>query len=218
VVFGAKRRLLLFCALFLVSISPSFAKEKMPDETRFDSGHAQLPVRAVNGDIHDVAIPDGTSLESVHAALSNDPKYLPDFSTAKPTAAGALENSEDFRNQSKAAWDAVSQGRAPYTESGFSVYNDGGASPLHTETHPQSAGMAGPQRDKISFGKDDFAIQHTHPNGSSDKPSTNDVEAAKKIKKPIYVTSRTGLWMASPDGKVTQVFKSPTWFSDKKPN
>jgi hypothetical protein len=42
------------------------------------------------------------------------------------------------------------------------------------------------------------------------------LKAAKKIKKPIYVTSRTGLWMASPDGKVTQVFKSPTWFSDKK--
>ena len=44
------------------------------------------------------------------------------------------------------------------------------------------------------------------------------LDAAKKIKKPIYVTSRTGLWMASPDGKVTQVFKSPTWFSDKKAN
>jgi hypothetical protein len=99
------------------------------------------------------------------------------------------------------------------------VYNDGGASSLHTEVHPQSAGMAGPQRDKIAFGKDDFAIQHTHPNASSDKPSANDVEAAKKIGKPIYVTSRTGFWMVSPkDRKVTQVFKSPTWFSDKKPN
>jgi hypothetical protein len=72
--------------------------------------------------------------------------------------------------------------------------------------------------DKIAYGKDDFGIVHTHPNASSDKPSANDVEAAKKIKKPIYVTSRTGLRMASPDGKVTQVFKSPTWFSDKNPN
>jgi hypothetical protein len=26
------------------------------------------------------------------------------------------------------------------------------------------------------------------------------------------------LWMASPDGTVTQVFKSPTWFTDKKAN
>jgi hypothetical protein len=80
----------------------------------------------------------------------------------------------------------------------------------------QSAGMEGPQRDKIAYGPTDFAIQHTHPNASSDKPSANDVESAKKLKKPIYVTSRTGLWMASPDGKVTQVFKSPTWFTDKK--
>lgn len=29
------------------------------------------------------------------------------------------------------------------------------------------------------------------------------------------VTGGTVLWMASPAGKVTQVFKSPTWFSDK---
>jgi hypothetical protein len=72
-------------------------------------------------------------------------------------------------------------------------------------------------KDKIAFGKDDFGIVHTHPNASSDKPSANDVEAAKKIKKPIYVTSRTGLWMASPDGKVTQVFKSPSWMTDKDP-
>jgi hypothetical protein len=74
-----------------------------------------------------------------------------------------------------------------------------------------------PQRNKIADGKDDFAIQHSHSNASSDKPSANDVEAAKKINKPIYVTSRTGLWMVSPgDGKITQVFKSPTWFTDKK--
>ena len=112
----------------------------------------------------------------------------------------------------------MNKGGNPFAESGFSVYSDGGASSLHTEVHPQSAGMVGPQHDKISFGKDDFAIQHTHPNASSDKPSANDVEAAKKIKKPIYVTSRTGLWVATPDGKVAQVFKSPTWFQDKKPN
>jgi hypothetical protein len=176
-----------------------------------------VPVQHPNGQVDQIAVPTDTSLEDLQGALA-DAGYLHPFPTAQPTAAGALENSEDFRNQSKAAWDAVNQGRNPYAESGFSVYSDGGASSLHTEVHPQSAGMAGPQLDKISFGKDDFAIQHTHPNASSDKPSANDVEAAKKIKKPIYVTSRTGLWMVSPgDGKITRVFKSPTWFSDKGP-
>jgi hypothetical protein len=53
---------------------------------------------------------------------------------------------------------------------------------LYAEVHSQTAGMAGPQRDKTAYGKDDFAIQHTHPNASSDKPSANEVEAAKKIK------------------------------------
>jgi hypothetical protein len=175
-----------------------------------------VPVQHPNGQVDQIAVPTDTSLEDLHGALS-DAGYLHEFPTAQPTAAGALENTEDFRAQSKAAWDAVNKGGNPYAESGFSVYNDGGASSLHTETHPQSAGMAGPQRDKIAYGPSDFAIQHTHPNASSDKPSANDVEAAKKIKKPIYVTSRTGLWMASPDGKVTQVFKSPTWFTDKSP-
>lgn len=81
--------------------------------------------------------------------------------------AGALENSDDFRAQSKAAWDVVNKCGNPYAKSGFSVYSDGAASSLHTEVHPQTAGMAGRQRDKIAFGKDDFAIQHTHPNAQS---------------------------------------------------
>jgi hypothetical protein len=70
----------------------------------------------------------------------------------------------------------------PYAESGCSVYNDGGASSLYAEVYPKTAGMTRPQRDKTAYGKDDSAIQHTHPNASSVKPSANDVEAAKKIK------------------------------------
>jgi hypothetical protein len=53
---------------------------------------------------------------------------------------------------------------------------------------------------------------------SSDRPSANDIEAAKRIKKPVHVTSKTGLWEAEPSGKVNHIFSSPTWFSDKKPN
>jgi hypothetical protein len=194
-----------------------------PNDPTLDSGHVILPVGHPSGEVHNVAVPADTDLGDLHSALG-DSGYHHDLSDIEkiapqkqPTAAGALENSDDFRNQSKAAWDAVNKGGNPFAESGFSVYNDGGASSLHTEVHPQTSGMPTQWKDKIAFGKDDFAIQHTHPNASSDKPSANDVEAAKKIKKPIYVTSRTGLWMASPDGKVTQVFKSPTWFSDAKP-
>jgi hypothetical protein len=185
----------LFCALFLLLVSPGFAKDKMPDPT-FDSGHPHVvvPVQHPNGQVDQIAVPTDTSLEDLHGALS-DAGYLHSFPTAQPTAAGALENSDDFRNQSKAAWDAVNKGGNPYAESGFSVYSDGsdgGASSIHSEIHPQTSGMAAQWRDKISYGKDDLGIVHTHPNTSSDKPSTNDVEAAKKIKKPIYVTSRTG--------------------------
>jgi proteasome lid subunit RPN8/RPN11 len=181
--------------------------------------HVVVPVQHPDGQADQIAVPSDTSLNDLRSALS-DAGYLHPFPTAQPAAAGALVNSGDFRNQSKAAWNAVNKGGNPWAESGFSVYGDGGASSLHTETHPAGAGMASAcaWHDNISYGKDDFGIVHTHPNASSDKPSAGDVEAAKKIKKPIYVTSRTGLWMASPDGKVTQVFKSPTWLSDKKPN
>ena len=184
----------------------------MPDPNRFDSGHALLPVRAVNGDVHDVAIPDGTSLESVHSALSNDPKYLPDFST-KPTAAGAVENSAQFRRSASDAWNAVSKGGNAAAESGYSVEADGGTSNIHTEVHPQTSGIATAQHDKISYQPDDFGINHTHPSSSSDRPSSNDVEAAKKIKKNIWVTSRTGLWNVDPNGKVTQVYDNSDWMT-----
>ncbi len=191
-----------------------------PNEPTFDSGHVILPVAHPTGDVHNVAVPSDTDLADLHSALG-DSGYHHDLSDIsqiapqkQPTAAGALENSDDFRNQSKAAWDAVNKGGNPFAESGFSVYGDGGASSLHTEVHPQTSGMPMQWKDKIAYGKDDFGIVHTHPNASSDKPSANDVEAAKKIKKPIYVTSRTGLWVATPDGKVTQVFKSPTWMTD----
>jgi hypothetical protein len=101
----------------------------MPD-SKFDSGHVIVPVKTVSGDIHNVAVPQDASLEDFHAALSADPNYLHPFPTAQPTAAGALENSEDFRNQSKAAWDAVNKGGNPFAESGFSVYADGGQNRL----------------------------------------------------------------------------------------
>lgn len=191
----------------------------MPDPTpTFDSGHVIVPVKTVDGDVHNVAVPQDTSLQDFHSALSADPNYLHEFPTSAPTAAGALENSDDFRNQSKAAWDAVNQGRNRFAESGFSVYNDGTASSLHTEIHPQTSGIAGPPHDTIHYGKSDFAIQHSHPDATLDQPSRADIEAAKKIGKPVFVTSRSGLWEVRPsDGKVFHVFRNPDWASSKNP-
>jgi hypothetical protein len=186
----------------------------MPDPT-FDSGHAIIPVKHPDGNIDRIAVPTDTSLEELHGALS-DAGYMHDFPTPQPTAAGALENSDDFRNQSKAAWDAIHQGANANAESGFSVYKDGTGSSIHTEVHPQTSGMVAVPHDTIHYGKDDFAINHVHPNATSDKPSQNDQEAAKKIGKPIYVTSKTGLWMVRPsDGKILRVFQSPSWMTDK---
>jgi hypothetical protein len=72
---------------------------------------------------------------------------------------------------------------------------------------------------RFHSGKDDFSIQHTHPNISSDKPSQNDIEAREENQNAYLCNSRTGSWMVSPGNrKNAQVLKSPTWFRDKNPN
>jgi hypothetical protein len=52
---------------------------------------------------------------------------------------------------------------------------------------------------------------HTHPStgGFSDKPSKNDIEAAKQTKKNVWVVSQSGLWSVDANGAVTNVFSDP---------
>lgn len=61
-------------------------------------------------------------------------------------------------------------------------------------------------------------IVHTHPNMLEDRPSIGDIKAAKKAGLPIYVVSRSGLWMTDGSGKVTNVFSDPNWMTKPVPN
>jgi hypothetical protein len=135
----------------------------------------------------------------------------------RDVTSGAIENSPEFRRSAADAWKAVNKGGNPAAESGYSVEADGGTSNIHTEVHPQTSGVAAAQHDKIAYQPDDFGVNHTHPNASSDRLSANDIAAAKKIKKNVWVTSRTGLWDVDPNGPVTQVFNDSDWMEKKDP-
>ena len=44
----------------------------MADENKFDSGHVIVPVlHPGSGDVHTIAVPEDTSLEDLHSALSD---------------------------------------------------------------------------------------------------------------------------------------------------
>jgi hypothetical protein len=93
------------------------------------------------------------------------------FIPIRDVTSGAIENSPEFRRSAADAWKAVNKGGNPAAESGYSVEADGGTSNIHTEVHPQTSGVAAAQHDKIAYQPDDFGVNHTHPNASSDRLS-----------------------------------------------
>jgi hypothetical protein len=60
--------------------------------------------------------------------------------------------------------------------------------------------MPGVPKDKITFKTSDLGVVHTHPNSSIPGPSKNDIEAAKKIRKTVWVTPKGGSYAVEPDG------------------
>jgi hypothetical protein len=188
-------------------------------EKQFDSGHAVLPIKTVDGDVHNVAIPTDTSLESLHASLSNDPTYLhTDFPTPQPDKNGVLELSPKFR---QAAASTViktnaqsAQNSGVGLEAGFTVGNDGKPSAITTQ-RDVSDESRGHMRQYV--GPKDLGALHTHDSRHSDTPSTDDQKAARETKKRVFVTSRSGLYEIDAQGGVTHVYKSPSWMTDKNP-
>jgi hypothetical protein len=171
----------------------------------FDSGSPVVPV------LHPSEVPEAPPLNE----YSNAPySAATTLANPQPTASGAVENSDAFRNRSSEAWKAVGKGFNPITESGFAMHKLGNASPLRTQTTPQMPGQTGIDRDKITYKTSDTGVVHTHPNNSVPGPSQNDIAAAKKIGKTIWVTSQNGLYSVEKDGKITHIFKSDKWMTD----
>jgi hypothetical protein len=55
------------------------------------------------------------------------------------------------------------------------------------------------------------AIAHTHPWQADQHPSRGDVEQARKIGLPIYVVTRSNLYVVDSSGEVIELFARTNW-------
>lgn len=179
----------------------------------FDSGHAIIPVTHPSGEMHMIAVPEDTDMADFHAALG-DAGYHHDL--PQPTREGAIEYSPEFREAAGKAVQAVANFSKKGTEAGFAVNKSG--KPAHTpagkpiiQYNPSGRHLS------IVSQPDDVATLHTHPADADSKPSPGDIDSTKKSRKVTMVASSNGLYEVDPEGNVQQVFKSPTWYSDKEP-
>jgi hypothetical protein len=56
-----------------------------------------------------------------------------------------------------------------------------------------------------------IAQAHTHGDHLDPKPSLQDISISQRLKIPVYILSRKGVWRAIPDGSVTLEL-GPSWF------
>jgi hypothetical protein len=159
-----------------------------------------------------VEIPAGLDPAELHRSLNEfiqaQPSQAPSLGirTTQPTATGAIENSPAFRMASQAAWNAIGQGLAK-KEAGFAVHKNG-----FTDSLQQAYNSGGGEID-MRIPSDAMSVVHTHPNMLQDNPSKGDIASARKAGIPIYIVSRSGLWMADPNGNVTHVYSDPNWMN-----
>lgn len=182
----------------------------MPDNTpknnapKYDSGTPHvLNVIHPSGDIHAIAVDPNLPVADLHSALVNANYYQ---GAAQPTAEGALENSEAFRDAATKAWNEAGQG-TKMGEAAAIIQNNGKSIPL-----PYSPG----HKNRIQILSSTIATLHTHPNGYGSRPSPEDIAGAQKTGKTFYVISRDGMFAIAPSGIVTQVFNSTSDISNRK--
>jgi hypothetical protein len=178
---------------------------------KIDFGHAIVPVLHHSGEVHDIAVPEDTSLEDLHSSLIDSDYHLPIPAAQQPTAEGSIEHSPEFKNTAKDAWVMGELGRKS-GEAG--TYLDSKGNPGKLAWHDSPRGERASV--KITEPADAMGSIHTHPNDRTDKPSTDDIEIAKRVHKTIFVVSRSGLWSVDPGGAVSHVFQDPGWMDEKK--
>jgi hypothetical protein len=59
-------------------------------------------------------------------------------------------------------------------------------------------------------------VVHTHSDPYVRRPSSGDVEPAKRTKTNIYTITKSGLFLTDPDGKTTQVSSKGDWQTNEK--
>lgn len=175
---------------------------------KFDSGHVIIPVVHPDGDIHAIAVPEGTDLSDLHDALTESGYIHPNA----PTKEGTLEYSPAFRKTAQAAMNRMHLTGTLGNIGEVATYFDanGNPGPL-THSDDQIATVT----HKVPI--DAPYLMHTHPDRKSGRPSQQDIDNAKNLHKTSYVVSKDGLQAIDPSGQVTQVFSRPDWETAKEP-
>lgn len=127
------------------------------------------------------------------------------LSMTQPTADKTLEHTYAFRRAAIEAWGVTANGKLA-REAGFVVYSNGLTSGIESNDARLGHGEL-----VLPITHNAFAYVHSHPNSLEDRPSVADRAIAKRIGKPIYVISRSGLWEACPTGEIVLVFEGTGW-------
>jgi hypothetical protein len=184
----------------------------------YSSAYSVIPIlHSDSGQIHDVAVPTDMELGDLHNILLNSGYHATE---TKPTAEGAVENSDAFKQSATkaslmatTAENRVRSGHGEGGEAGFTVQRSGTTSPVDFQSDASSV-ASGHIKQKIQ--PEDLGALHTHDYRHSATPSVDDVEAARKAHRVIWVTSRAGLFSVDPSGKVEQIFSKADWMNEKK--
>jgi proteasome lid subunit RPN8/RPN11 len=177
----------------------------MPENDFYEGAGETVALPALdagNNEFHQIEIPAGTPQPDLQQAL------MEDGYREGPMAEGVVENTPAFRDAARRSWQNAEEGILR-CEAGFSYYKE----PLH---QPDQDAVSRDNHLTQHDAKNVVALVHTHPNDRQQDPSPDDIASAKKLGKPVYVISRSGLFVARPsDGQVVKVFDGTDWMSDK---
>jgi hypothetical protein len=137
-----------------------------------------------------------------------------DFVEFELFARALAEHSASFRKAAENAWRAAQNGDAPY-EAGFSIDKDGNPGKVQIsilETVNAATHL------KIASNPSSIGTLHVHNRFGEPTPSPGDIKAAKLHGEMIFVESRMGLYVVSPDGTVHHLFSRTDWFSNTGAN
>ena len=129
-------------------------------------------------------------------------------------AKALAERSASFRKAAESAWRATQNGDAPY-EAGFSIDKEGNPGKVQIsilETVNAATHL------EIASSQSAIGTLHVHNRFGEATPSPGDIKAAKVHGEMIFVESRMGLYVVSPDGTVHHLFSQTDWFSTTRVN
>lgn len=144
--------------------------------------------------------------------VAPDIPYIPQagglqYKQPPPSTSNIVENTPEFQQQIRKAWDASVQGGDDTLEAGFGVGRGGDMSQLIVNREPKGT----TDHVTMSLAQDSLGAVHTHPSTRVQGPSQGDIDAAKAAHKTLWTMTGQGLYSTDPGGQTTPVFAGTNW-------